>query len=212
MFILAGLLIGFAAAVPLGPVNVFIASQALKRDFLHGFLAAVTTAILDFLFCAVALIGAFQAKVNLKPGFIQIMKVVAGLIIILIAAKLIRDSKDFKIPGSGTKLPPAAGKPILGVLALYVTNPSLYIFWAAVAGLVTGHNIVGTGGWKAFAFAGACGFGALVWYSTLVHLLSKSQKKIQPNTFRKVLFILGLALVGFGVYTILSAFVTLPKL
>jgi hypothetical protein len=40
-----------------GSVNVFVISQALKRDFSHGFLAGMTTAFLDAVFCFVALAG-----------------------------------------------------------------------------------------------------------------------------------------------------------
>lgn len=211
MFILFGILIGFAAAVPVGPVNVFIASQTLKRDFLHGFLAALTTAVLDFIYCAVALIGLFQIKVALKPGLISIMKIVAGLIIIGIGYKLARDSKTFSVSGGGTNVRAAAAKPILGVLALYVSNPSLYVFWMFMAGWVTSNHIVGTSGWKAFAFAAACGLGALIWYSTLVRWLSTKQHKIRQDTFRRILYILGFILIIIGLYTMSSTFIQLPK-
>jgi len=33
MFVLIGFLIGFLAAVPVGPVNIYTISQTLKRDF-----------------------------------------------------------------------------------------------------------------------------------------------------------------------------------
>jgi threonine/homoserine/homoserine lactone efflux protein len=211
VFIVFGLLIGFLAAIPLGPVNVFIASQTLKRDFFHGFLAAATTAVLDFAYCAVALIGFFQIKINVGPALVPVMKVIAGIIVMLVGWRLIRDSRGFSLPENGGKLPPAASKPILGVLALYVTNPSLYIFWVAVAGAMTSHNLVRSSGWKAFAFAGACGLGALVWYSIIVHLLARHQDKLRPQTFRKVLFVLGVLLIGLGLYTIATAFFKPPE-
>ncbi len=212
MFILFGILMGFAAAVPVGPVNVFIASQTLKRDFLHGFLAAVTTAVLDFIYCAVALIGLFQIKGILKPAVIIVMKIVAGLVIIVIGYKLARDSKNFSVTGNRTNVRAAASKPILGVLALYVTNPSLYLFWMFVAGWVTSNHIVGTTGWRAFSFAAACGLGALIWYSTLVRWLSTKQHKIRQDTFRRILYILGFILIIIGLYTMSSTFIQLPKL
>jgi len=211
MFVLLGIMIGFTAAIPLGPVNVYIASQTLKRNSFHGFLAASTTATLDFIYCMVALIGFFQVKINVRPEVIPIMKIIAGLIIIAIGYKLVRDSKTFSLPASGIKIPSAASKPIFGVLALYVTNPSLYIFWMAVAGSVTSHNIVGASGWKTFAFAASCGVGALIWYSIIVRSLSSRQQRIKPGTFNRILYVLGFVLVIFGVYTMSSAFIPLPK-
>jgi L-lysine exporter family protein LysE/ArgO len=206
MFIAIGIAIGFVAAIPLGPVNVFVVSQTLKRDFFHGVLAGITTAVLDMAYCLIALMGFFQIKFSLSPSLMSAMKAVAGLIILVIAARLVRDSKTFSLPQDGDKVPAASARPILGVFLLYVTNPSLYIFWFAVAGTMTGHNLVHSSGWTAIAFAAACGVGSLIWYILLVRFVSRRQSRIHPETFRKILFYLGLGLAGFGLYTIATIF------
>jgi L-lysine exporter family protein LysE/ArgO len=207
MFILLGIFVGMLAAVPLGPVNVFVISQALKRDFFHGFLAGLTAAGLDTTFCFVALAGFFQIRLNLPSYAPTVLKIVAGLIIILLSAKLIKDSRTFVIPSERDKIPSAAPKPILGVLALYVSNPTLYMFWIAVAGAVTGHGLVRFGTWTAVAFAAAVGGGSLLWYLLLVRFVSRRQARIKPATFRKILFYLGLALLAFAIYTLGTAFI-----
>jgi L-lysine exporter family protein LysE/ArgO len=206
MFIVLGIVIGFVAAIPLGPVNVFVVSQTLKRDFFHGVLAGITTAVLDLAYCLVALMGFFRIKIGLSPSVMSVMKAVAGLIILLISYRLVRDSKTFSLPQAGDKIPAASHRPILGVILLYVTNPSLYVFWFAVAGTMTGHDLVHSSGWTAIAFAAACGLGSLVWYILLVRFVARRQSRIHPQTFRKILFYLGLALCGFGVYTIATIF------
>jgi threonine/homoserine/homoserine lactone efflux protein len=48
--ILLGLLIGFLAAIPIGPINVFAVSQTLKHDFLHGLLVGLTTSLMDIIY------------------------------------------------------------------------------------------------------------------------------------------------------------------
>jgi L-lysine exporter family protein LysE/ArgO len=206
MFIVLGVLIGFVAAIPLGPVNVFVVSQTLKRDFFHGFLAGLTTAVMDALYCLVALMGLLSIKIRLNPSVMSLMKVVAGFVILVISYRLVHDSKNFTIPQNGDKIPAAAARPVLGVVLLYVTNPSLYVFWFAVAGTMTGHNLVQSSGWTAGAFAAACGLGSLIWYVLLVRFVARRQSRIHPQTFRKILYYLGLALAGFGVYTIASIF------
>jgi L-lysine exporter family protein LysE/ArgO len=203
MFILLGIFMGLLAAVPLGPVNVFVISQALKRDFFHGLLAGLTAASLDTTFCFVALAGFFQIRLNLPSYTPTVLKIVAGLIIILLSAKLIKDSRTFVIPSERDKIPSAAPKPILGVLALYVSNPTLYMFWIAV----TGHGFVRFGTWTAVAFAAAVGVGSLLWYLLLVRFVSRRQARIKPATFRKLLFYLGLALLAFAIYTLGTAFI-----
>ncbi len=112
MFILLGIVAGLLAAVPVGPVNVFVISQALKRDFLHGLMAGLTAVALDMSFAFVALAGFFQIKVALPPHFISYLKAAAAVIILLLARKLIRDSKTFEIPQGRDKIPAPTPKPI----------------------------------------------------------------------------------------------------
>jgi len=202
MFIILGLFVGLLAAVPLGPVNVFVVSQALKRDFFHGLLAGLTAATLDIIFCFVALAGFFQIKVTLPPHSTSVLKIIAAVIILVLSAKLIKDSRTFALPREGDKIPSAAPKPILGVLLLYISNPTLYMFWVAVAGTVTGHRLVRYGGWTAVAFSAAVGVGSILWYLSIVRFVSRRQNRIRPETFRRILFYLGLALAGFAIYTL----------
>jgi hypothetical protein len=60
MFIFTGLLIGFIAAIPLGPINVFVISQTMKRDFFHGFIGGITACVLDAAYCLMAILGMSQ--------------------------------------------------------------------------------------------------------------------------------------------------------
>jgi threonine/homoserine/homoserine lactone efflux protein len=211
MFVLLGIFFGLLASVPLGPVNFFVVSQALKRDFVHGLLAGMTAAFLDMAYCFVALAGFFRIKLHLPHYFMTILKIVAAVIILLLARKLIKDARTFEIPEGRDRVPSASPKPVLGVILLYVANPTLYMFWIFVAGSVTGHNLLGHslvryGTWTAVAFALVVGMTSLAWYLGLVRFVSHHQRRIRQETFRKILHYLGLALVGFALYTLGSVF------
>ena len=212
MFVLLGVFFGLLAAVPLGPVNFFVVSQALKRDFFHGLLAGLTAAFLDTAFCFVALAGFFRIKLNLPPYSMSVLKVVAAVIVFLLALKLIKDAKTFEIPEDRDRVPSASPQPILGVILLYVTNPTLYMFWIFVAGTVTGHNLLGQnivryGAWTAVGFALVVGLTSLGWYAGLVRFVSHHQKRTRQETFRRILHYLGLVLVGFAIYALISVFI-----
>jgi len=210
--VLLGIVAGLLAAVPVGPVNVFVVSQALKRDFLHGLLAGLTAALLDVSFCFVALAGFFHIKLNLPPYSLSVLKIIAAVILLLLSRKLLRESRTFEIPQDRARIPSPSPKPVLGVLALYVANPTLYMFWIAVGGIVTGHRLFGRsfvryGTWTAVAFAAAVGFGSLLWYLSLVRFVSSRQHRIKPELFRRILYYLGLALAAFAIYTLGSVFI-----
>jgi threonine/homoserine/homoserine lactone efflux protein len=205
MFMVIGFLIGFFAAVPVGPVNLYIISQTLKRDFFHGMLAGLTTALLDFSYCLIALVGLFHISLNLSR-YSHVLKIVASLVILLLGLKLMYDSKKFSLKEEKSSIS-RTPRPLFGVLFLYISNPSLYAFWIGVAGTVTAHGLLKSGMGPAVLFAASCGFGAILWYFFLVRIVSHYQAKIQEETFKKMLVILGLLLSGFAVYTFISAFV-----
>ncbi len=202
MFILLGLGIGFIAAVPVGPVNVVVISQTLKRDFFHGVLAGSTAAALDICLCLIALVGFFKFKISVSAQMISGLKAAASLVLLYIARRLIMTSRTFSIPSNSEKVPPATHRPIVSVLALYLSNPTIYAFWFAVGGAVTGHNLVRNNGWTPVAFAAACGVGSMCWYLLLTRFLSTRQSKIRQETIRKAFFAMATILIGFAIYSV----------
>jgi L-lysine exporter family protein LysE/ArgO len=206
MFILLGLFIGFAAAIPLGPVNVFVVSQTLKHDFFHGFLAGLTTAIMDTIYCLVALVGLSRFTFDYTP-YIGWMKGVATILLVGLGWRLIRRGEKSESPAMDESPLIKSSRPIIGVVLLYISNPTLYAFWIAAAGTATAHHVVGTHGWLPVAFAVSCGLGSMIWYLLLVRYVAKHQHKIRPAAFRKLLVIMGIALIGFGLYTFATIFI-----
>ena len=200
--ILVGLLIGFIAAIPLGPVNVFVISQTLKRDYFHGLLGGLTTAVLDFLYCLVALASFFHIRSALNARVTTVMKGLGAIFLLLLSYRLLSTAKRFVLPSPGEKSPTLSARPVLGVLLLYISSPTLYAFWLAVAGTMIGHNVLGRSAWNTVLFSLACGVGSLLWYLLLVRFVAKRQNRLKPETFRKTLTWLALTLVVFAVYTL----------
>ncbi len=201
MFVLIGFLIGFLAAVPVGPVNIYIISQTLKRDFFHGMMAGLATAFMDLTYCLVALVGFFHFSINISNYGLW-LKIAAGVVLMLLGLKLFHDARVFKfrVREKDTVII-RSPRPLLGVLLLYISNPSLYAFWIAVAGFVTAHGLLREGFWPAVFFALSCGLGAVVWYFFLVRIVSHYQARLQEKTFKKLLYALGLLLICFSVFT-----------
>lgn len=205
MFIILGLAIGFVAAIPLGPVNIFVISQTIKREFFHGFLAGLTAGVLDFIYCVIAVMGIFHITISFKfllPG----MKVLAALLLIAISIRLIRQSKSFLEPQPQVNSGPSSHRPIIGVFLLYVSNPTIYAFWIGVAGTASAHHWVANIGWRPVVFALSCGVGAVIWYFLLVRYISKHHGRLQPKTFELIFWILAIVLLLFAAYTLASIF------
>ena len=206
MFILIGLAIGFAAAIPIGPVNVFVVSQTLKHDYVHGLMAGLTTAVMDTIYCLVALVGFFRLRVDLAP-YVGWMKGGATVLLVGLGARLIVQSARAEAPVVRERRTIKPSRPIIGVVLLYLSNPTIYAFWIAVAGTATAHHLVKNTGWVPVAFAVSCGLGAMIWYLLLLRYVARHQDRIKPAAFRKLLLSMGIILVGFGLYTFATIFV-----
>jgi len=206
MYLLIGLVIGFVAAIPIGPVNVFVISQTLKRDFFHGFLAGVTTAFLDAVFCFVALAGILHFHIHPDSTVNALLKVLTAVILAIVAVRLYLESRHFVLPSTSAKATAVSPRPIFGVLLLYVTNPSIYAFWFAVAGSMNAHQLVVARGWPAALFALSCGLGAVGWYLMLVRFVSSRQGRLTQRTFKRLLMGLAALFFGFAAYTAVSIF------
>lgn len=205
VYIIYALGIGFVAAIPLGPVNVFVVSQTLKHNFLRGFLAGLTTSFMDALYCLIALVGLTHISINLKP-YQPYMKGVSFLILAGLGIQLIRQSKMALVNNNQENNLIRSSRPIFGVFLLYIANPTIYAWWIAIAGMATGHGWVIGARWQPVAFSVACGVGSMLWYLLLVRYISRHQHKIRPAAFQKLLLFLGIALIAFGIYTLMTIF------
>lgn len=205
MIIFLGLLIGFLAAIPIGPLNIFAIVQGLKHGFLRGFLPGLTASFLDITFCFVAVEGISRITFTLTK-FAPIMKFISAVLLTAISIQLIKQSKTFKGTRFLQKLPNTYSYPIITAFFLYVSNPTLYAFWLAVAGIITAHQWVTHLGWRPVAFALACGFGSVIWYLVLAKYVSKYHQQIRPKTFRKIFIGLAVVLIGFASYSLATFF------
>jgi arginine exporter protein ArgO len=208
MYIIIGLMFGFVAAIPVGPVNFFVISQTIKRDFFHGFMAGLTAAVLDTIYCLVAIFGVSQVTFNLDKYLgLPIMKVIAAGVLIVLGIRLFIQSKSYKESLPEKKTNSFSARAILGVIILYVSNPALYAFWILVAGTVTSHYWVSPSGTTPLLFSLACGIGGLAWYFILTYYVAKYHHLFKPKTFRTIFIVLSFSLFALAAYTLLSIFV-----
>jgi len=210
MSILIGLAFGFVAAIPLGPVNVFVISQTIKRDFFHGFMGGLTAAVLDTIYCLIALLGISRVTFTLDRYLgLPIIKVVASIILIIMGLRMIQQSKTYKEALPDKKSTSFSPRPMLGVALLYISNPALYAFWIVVAGTVTSHYWVSDTVTSAVLFALSVGLGGLAWYFILTYYVTKYHHQFNAKTFRIIFLILALVLFAIAAYTLISLSVKL---
>lgn len=202
--IAVGILIGFVAAIPLGPINIYVVSNTLKRDFVHGLLGGGTAALLDVFFCLAFLLS-IKRIIDLIARYSSVMKIAAALLLTGIGVRLILQGKAFAKSGWPERPARISARPIMAVFLLYVSNPALYGFWLATAGLVTAHRWVANTP-DAWGFSLAVGLGSVMWYFMLVRYVSRHHHQLHPATFGKILHGLAVVLFLLAGYSLASLF------
>jgi L-lysine exporter family protein LysE/ArgO len=206
MFIFTGLLIGFIAAIPLGPINVFVISQTMKRDFFHGFIGGITACVLDAAYCLMAILGMSQITA-LVDRWDVLLKAVAALFLFAISVRMFLQSRKPREPKPEKAEIKRSPRPALAVFLMYVSNPTLLAFWIGIGGMVTSHSWVTHKGMRPFLFALACGAGGVLWYFVLTRYVAKYHHFFSPRTFQRIFVGMAFILFAFGAYTFASIYV-----
>jgi threonine/homoserine/homoserine lactone efflux protein len=118
--------------------------------------------------------------------------------------RLYLQSRTYKDALPDKKSSSFSARAILGVILLYVTNPTLYAFWIFVAGIVSSHYLG-----SPLLFALSVGIGGLTWYFILTYYVAKYHHQFKAKTFRVIFLVLAISLFGLAAYTLLSIFVNL---
>jgi len=204
MYIVIAVIIGFIAAIPIGPINVYAITQTMKRGFSHGFLAGITSAVLDVVFCFVAIAGTHHLTTRITE-LLPYIKLFGVIIIFSIAARLLHQSRHFTpLKASDQSRVTTAPRPIIGALLLYLTNPSLYMFWLAVGGTITAHHLASPREWSGLIFAVMAGVGTTIWYLLLCRYVAKYHHQFSSRTFANILRITAGILILLALYTAIT--------
>lgn len=158
-----GLVIGFVAAAPIGPVNVIVIQRSLRQGVASAMALGLGAALGDALFAAGAGFGlqALQALMNLHHDPIRI---VGGLIMIGFGIAVWRSAPHLDTPGRKV---PRAGHMALATFLMTVTNPATLLWFAATFGSI-GFREIGTGSTRALVHSaelvGGVFAGSMLWW------------------------------------------------
>jgi threonine/homoserine/homoserine lactone efflux protein len=209
MAILAGLFLGVAAAVPVGPIGILAVTQRYRYGFRRGYSGALASSAMEILYSLIAVQGAaFVNDFILK--YSHVMKAVGTVVLVVVGAGIIRQARTFDpavlVNGKGKK----ELHPVLATVLLYVSSPTLPAFWLTAAGLVVAHGLVERGRPSAVLFALACGAGSALWYFILLRLILRTPENLKARVFRTIFLVLGILLIVLAVVNGLSIWVKFP--
>jgi threonine/homoserine/homoserine lactone efflux protein len=199
IFFLKGLIIGFAMAVPIGPIGIMCIRKTLAEGHSRGLIIGLGAATADSLFGIIAAFGlTFVSDVVTSQAF-WLRLIGGGLLLFLGIRTLLAKRKDPIMPFENKGL---LGSYISSFL-LALTNPvTIFAFVAVFAAFGLGHrlNIISACILVLGVFVGSC-----LWFFGLGYIATLFRKKLDSGGLRWVNRISGALIILSGI----AAFVSL---
>lgn len=197
-YLIIGIFGGAITGVPIGPVNIAVIDTAFRHHLKRAVAVALGGATADMLYALIGILW-FGPLVSTRPHIPPILYGVSGVALIIYGVMNLRAAPADPARHSADK---AANQPYfwsgfgLG-MALILLNPSTLLAW-----------VVFFGSWMAdvermsgIAAAVGIGLGSFAWFAFVAFLAHRGKQFLQDKS-RMINRVVGLFLIGFGIYSI----------
>jgi len=199
IFLLKGLIIGFAMAVPVGPIGIMCIRKTLAEGHSRGLIIGLGAATADSLYGSIAAFGLTFVSDVIAGQHFWLSLAGGGLLLFLGIRTFRAKRKDPIVPFDEKGLLSS----YISAFLLALTNPlTIFAFVAVFAAFGLGHKLV---------FISACILvlgvfsGSSLWFLTLGYVATLFRKKLDAGGLRWVNRISGALIILSG----LAAFVSL---
>jgi threonine/homoserine/homoserine lactone efflux protein len=198
IFFLKGLIIGFAMAVPIGPIGILCIRKTLAEGHSRGLIIGLGAASADSLYGIIAAFGlTFISDLIASQHFW--VSLVGGVLLLFLGIRTFRAKrKDTIVPFDNKGL---LGSYVSSFL-LALTNPmTIFAFVAVFAAFGLGHRLVIISACILVlgVFTGSC-----LWFLTLGFVAKLFRKKLDAGGLRWVNRISGVLIILSGIAALVS--------
>lgn len=185
---LQGVVLGFGAAVPLGPINILIMNEALKI-YKNGVAVGAGAMSADTTYLLIILFG-LTYYINNETMLAWLAYL--GAVFLLYMAYLIYKNRDKSIKHIQTDTKGTLFKHYIKGYALTLLSPYTIIFWISVSTFSVQSR---------YPLVVVCGmlFAILVWITVMPYFIHKTKHLISQTLYSKVAVISALIMAFFAV-------------
>lgn len=200
IYILKGIIVGFALAAPVGPLGVLCIRRTLAYGSKRGLIVGLGAAVADILYGIIAAFG-----ITLISDFIikeqQWIRLVGGFFLIILGYYTLRAHPSVKKEINGGN---GHVRAFFSTFIVALTNPITLFSFAAVFASIGLGEIKGDYIYGLFLVVGIF-IGTMAWFSLLTTIVRFFREKINTNGMSLVNKIAGAILIIFGVVAIYSS-------
>ena len=205
----AAFLMGFAAAAPMGPVNMLAIRRGVIGGWRHTLACGIGSIASDLILFSLVLLGGDYFLPDLSNPTLRTVLAAIGAIVLLPLGIyfLVRAVKEPLRAYASTRqhwdegtVPGHLVAEVADAAALTIFNPLTIAYWIGVTSnwLPFAHSVLG------YSAPGLgilmVAIGLMTWFTALTVIVRFIPQRIGPNFFRLVNAILGLVLLGFATF------------
>jgi threonine/homoserine/homoserine lactone efflux protein len=193
-----GIAIGLSVTAPLGPVNIIVIRNAIRRGFLVAFLTGLGAVAADLIYASAAAYGISTVE-HFISAYATPLTIVGGLILVFMGVRLARAHVSL----SELHLQePLKNRQIAAKMAttfmLTLTNPGILFGFLAIFGTMSSVLKLGEGaGRPPTVVAGVIAGGAL-WWLFLSFIVNRFRTRISEKMFDRINRWTGILIAAFG--------------
>jgi threonine/homoserine/homoserine lactone efflux protein len=200
-----GIAIGLSVTAPLGPVNVMVIRNSIRRGFLVAFLTGFGAVIADAIFATVAAYGIGSVQ-HFITDYAQYLTGVGGLILVFMGVRLART--HITLAELALQEPPrrrqVAAK-MLTTFMLTITNPGVLFGFLAIFGTMTAVLRLGDDAGRPLTVVAGVALGGAAWWLFLSFLITRLRARISETVFDRINKWTGIVIAGFGFALLMDA-------
>jgi threonine/homoserine/homoserine lactone efflux protein len=202
-FFIKGLIVGFLASIPLGPVGILSIQRTINKGMVSGLTSGMGAATVDAFFALVAALGLTYIInfIEEQQFFIQI---IGGGVLMLLGIRIF-STNPIKQIRRHRRQKNKLIEDYFSVVFLTLSNPlAVFLFIAAFAGIgmVTSNDST----LKSSLIISGVFLGAMLWWFTLTFFIDLFRKKFRLKQLWWINKIAGIAIIVFGIIAMISVF------
>jgi threonine/homoserine/homoserine lactone efflux protein len=206
IFLLAtGIAIGLSVTAPLGPVNILVIRNAIRRGFGVAMLVGLGAVAADCLYAAVAAYGV-SSVAHAITDYARPLMFAGGALLVFMGVRLARAHiglGDLQLQAPPRKRQ-VAGK-MLTAFSLTITNPGVFFGFLAIFGTLNAVLRLDEAWHRPPAVVAGVVIGGSLWWLFLSFVVSRFKERISEKTFDRINRWTGILIAAFGFALLMEA-------
>ncbi len=203
LYLINGIIIGFSASVPLGPIGLICIQKTLNGKRINGITSGFGAAMADTFFAIVAAFG-----ISAVHNFIQTqqlyLRIGGGIILLGLGLKFFLTNPAIQIRKQRNKNNNLWAD-FASVFLLTLSNPlTVFVFGAVFAGF--GIIPKESKWYEMLEVVAGIFIGASAWWIILVNTINIFRKKFRLRRLWWMNKIMGIIITSFGIFALISSF------